>query len=375
MQTMHPTLLIGPGDWDPRQIPRSEYDERLAALWREHADANGAIVYGDSRDHAALFYLTHFTPKLEAAIALIPRRGEAQMLIGGGPNMLPAAKPLTFISALAPLRDAAKTTVEWARGLGGGGLVILGGDAMPQRLRRALDQALGDGVRVANGDVGLQARKRRKSEDEVRMVREACVTLDAAVAALRDAARSRKSVTDCILTAEHAALRRGAQDVRSLFSLDGGRTLRPFDIPIATKCDPLQAYIAVRRGGYWAEAFVQIATQIDALKAKTESVLRDMIAAAKPGTSAQQLRTIIETGRGALRVHPLADRSCGSSIGLSLDEAPLLTADSNVTLEQDGIYSLRAGFVDESGAGAIASAMVHITAGGPHVLWPMNSAA
>ena len=28
------------------------------------------------------------------------------------------------------------------------------------------------------------------------------------------------------------ALRRGAQDVRSLFSLDGGRTLRPFDIPL-----------------------------------------------------------------------------------------------------------------------------------------------
>ena len=46
--------------------------------------ASGAIVYGDSRDHAALLYLTHFTPKLEAAIALIPRRGEARMLIGGG---------------------------------------------------------------------------------------------------------------------------------------------------------------------------------------------------------------------------------------------------------------------------------------------------
>jgi hypothetical protein len=101
MQTMHPTLLIGPGDWDPQQMPREDYDARLAALWRDHDNASGAIVYGDSRDHAALAYLTHFTPKLEAAMALIPRRGEPQILIGGGINMLPAAKPLTFVSALA----------------------------------------------------------------------------------------------------------------------------------------------------------------------------------------------------------------------------------------------------------------------------------
>ena len=252
MQTMHPTLLIGPGDWDARQTPRSEYDERFAALWRDHESASGAIVYGDSRDHAALFYLTHFTPKLEAAIALIPRRGEARMLIGGGPNMLPAAKPLTFISALAPLRDAAKSTSDWARGLADGSFVLLGGDAMPNHLRHTLDQALGIGARIENGDAALQAHMRHKSPREVQILRESCATLDVAITALRDAAYSNKCVTDCILIAEHAALRRGAQDVRSLFSLDGGRTLRPFDIPIAAPTDPLQAYVAVRHGGYWA---------------------------------------------------------------------------------------------------------------------------
>ena len=143
MHIMHPTLLVGPGDWDPQRISRKDYDARLAALWRDHPNANGAIVYGNACDHAALAYLTHFTPKLEAAIALIPRNGEAKMLIGGGVNMLPAAKPLTFISALAPLRDAAKTIADWAGGLdAGGSLVLLGGDTMPYELCRALDRAL-----------------------------------------------------------------------------------------------------------------------------------------------------------------------------------------------------------------------------------------
>jgi Xaa-Pro aminopeptidase len=373
MQTMHPTLLIGPSDWDARQMPRSEYDDRLAALWREHANTNGVIVYGDSREHAALSYLTHFTPKLEAAIALIPRHGEAQMLIGGGPNMLPAAKPLTFISTLAPLRDAARSASDWARGHGGGSFVLLGGDAMPHGLRRALDQALGAGVRIKNGDTALRARMRRKSAPEVQMLQEACATLDIAVAALRHAARSNKSVTDCILFAEHAALQRGAQDVRSLFSLDGGRILHPFDTPIAAPCDPLQAYLAVRHGGYWAEAFVQIARRDNKLMAKAGSVLRTMIAAAKPGASVQQLRKIIETSRKGLRVHPLADRMFGSSIGLVLDELPLLAVDNDATLEEDGVYSLRAGFIDESEAGAMASAMVHVTASGPQILWSISS--
>ena len=371
MQTMHPTLLVGPGDWDPRQIPREEYDDRLATLWRNHDHAGGAIVYGNSRDHAALFYLTHFTPKLEAAIALIPSRGEPQMLIGGGPNMLPAARPLTFISTLAPLRDASKSVADWVRGLeAGSSLVLIGGDAMPFDLRRTFEDVLG--TRLEDGDASLQVCMRRKSARELQILRESCLTLDAAIIAFRDAAHNNKSATDCILVADHAALQRGAQDMRSLFSVDGGRTLRPFDIPISQRPEPLQAYLAVRHGGYWADAFVCIAAQDGELERKAAKTLRAMVAEAKAGLSGRQLYQIADASRGALRLHPLADQVFGSSIGLSLDERPLLTPDSDATLEPDAVYSLRAGLVDEAGAGAVVSAMVLVTDSGPQVLWPTD---
>jgi Xaa-Pro aminopeptidase len=374
MQTMHPTLLIGPGDWDPRQIPREDYDDRLAALWRDHEKASGAIVYGDSRNHDALAYLTHFTPKLEAALALIPRRGEPQMLIGGGSNMLPAAKPLTFISALAPLRDATKSAADWARGLEAGtSLVLIGGDAMPNDLHRALDRALGVRLRIENGDAPLQMRMKKKSPRELRMMREACATLDAAVAELRGAARDGKSVTDCILHAEHAALWRGAQDVRSLFSLDGGRTLRPFDVPVAQSRNPLQVYLAVRHNGYWAEGFVRVAGLEDALQSKVEKILRAVVAETRAGMSCRQLQQIVDTGRGTSKPHPLTDRQFGSSIGLSLDEPPVLTRDGDATLEPGAVYSLRAGLIDEAGASAIISTMIAVTAHGCEILWPGES--
>jgi Xaa-Pro aminopeptidase len=371
MDTMHPTLLVGPGDWDPQRLPRQDYDERLRALWRDHADAAGTIVYGNSRDHAALAYLSHFTPKLEAAIALIPRHGEPLMLIGGGVNMLPAAKPLTFISKLAPLRDAAKTIAAWAHDLpGGGSLVLLGGEAMPLELRHGIDRALGGAAKFENGDAALQARMRGKTANELRIIRSACAILDEAVTAFRDAVRKSNTVTDCILAAEHTALQRGAQDVRSLFSLDNGRSLRPFDVPVAQRCDPLQAYFAVRTDGYWADAFVRAGTQDDTLGRKAKMILEAMLAEAKPGVSCQLLHQHADMARGMLWPHPLAKDTLGGSIGLSLDEPPPLSRDCDTVLEAGVVYSLRAGLF--SGAGAVVSVVALITEHGPELLWPIG---
>ena len=109
MLAMHPTLLVGPADWDAGRMPKNEFAARIAAFWRRCPSAGGAIVYGGRAHHAELAYLTNFTPKLEAALALIPREGAPQLLVGGGVNMLPAAKPLTWIEDIRPLRNVGAT--------------------------------------------------------------------------------------------------------------------------------------------------------------------------------------------------------------------------------------------------------------------------
>ena len=71
MLAMNSTLLVGPSDWDAARIPKTEFAARAGAFWRDNPPASGAIVYGDRVNHAELAYLTNFTPKLEAALALI----------------------------------------------------------------------------------------------------------------------------------------------------------------------------------------------------------------------------------------------------------------------------------------------------------------
>src|SRR5882724_4661827 len=148
MLAMNPTLLVGPSDWDPKRMPKDEFLARATALWRVARAASGAIVYGDRAHHAELAYLTGFTPKLESALALIPRVGAPRLLVGGGVNMLQAAKPLTFIEALVPLRNVGETVTQWTREQSGGGRpVLIGGAFMPYPLRQRIDEAMAEGAR------------------------------------------------------------------------------------------------------------------------------------------------------------------------------------------------------------------------------------
>jgi hypothetical protein len=366
---MHPTLLIGPADWDAARWPREEFVGRLAGLWQDHPDATGAIVYGNASDHAALAYLTHFTPKLEAAIALFPRRREPRLLVGGGSNMLPAARPLTFIDDVGLLRGAA-SAAELTSVFREGSCILIGGDAMPYDLRCAFEAALGPEARVAYGDERLRARMRNKSPRELAALRTACGMLEIAVTSLRKAFQSGGGVTGAVLAAEHAALQSGAQDVRSLFTSDRNEV----DGLIPQHFDPLLVYLAVRHGGYWAEAFISLSEEANPMQGHAQSAVDAMVAAARPGLSSADLWHIVEKYRGDREYHPFVQFSFGSSIGLALDEQ-LLTRGDSAKFAPGEVYSLRAGFRDGKGSSAIASAMFIVTDRGHSRIWPLEAVA
>ena len=177
-----------------------------------------------------------------------------------------------------------------------------------------------------------------------------------------DAQRSGAGATAVILAGEHAAHRRGAQDVRTLFSLDGGRTLRPFDTTVERAVDPLQVYVAVRQFGYWAEGFA-VRRRHRPVRASQGAgdVLRSAIEMIQPGPPMRRCRTQHHRGRSSRSVPiPLDDAGVqGNAIGLALEEHPLITAESEDTFEAGGVYSLRVGLCDERDH-AIVSAMVAV---------------
>jgi Xaa-Pro aminopeptidase len=365
MFAMHPTLLMGPADWDPARLPREEFAARMAAFW-DACDPGvaGAIVYGSPRHHAELAYLTHFTPKLEPAIALIPRQGAPRLLVGGGVNMLGAAKPLTFVETLLPLREPGRAIARWRDELGSLGLVLVNGDAMPFGMRQEIERAFGGGLPDATPLV-TQAM-RRKSPRELALIRAACTSLDTAFSAMREAQRTGQGMTDIVLAGEQTAWRRGAQDVRSLFGRDG--LLAPFTAPDDASADPLQVWLAVRHDGYWAEGFAVLARTEPSLAIAARTALDEAVPLVKPGAPYRALVARLAQAVGGHR-HPVTHHGFGGTIGLALDVAGCLSATSDRCFAPGEVFSIRVG-LREQNEGAIVSAMIAITESGHEVLWP-----
>ncbi len=366
MLTMHPTLLVGPADWDAARLPQEEFAARIAAFWRACGRrVAGAVVFGNPRHHAELAYLTHFTPKLEAAIALIPRRGAPRLLVGGGVNMLAAAKPLTFVETLLPLREAGATIARWRDERGSGGLALVNGDAMPFGLRQGIEKALGAPPRDATSIV--TDAMRRKSPRELALIRDACASLDAAFLAMRDAQRAGKGMTDTVLAGEQAAWQCGAQDVRSLFGRDG--RLAPYGVPDGAPADPLQVFLAVRHDGYWAEGFAVVSSAELSTVASAQAMLDEALRLAGPGARYRDVAEALAGAVGPRRAHPLIRNDFGGAIGLAAEEPGCLNAASEGSFAAGEVLSVRVGLRDDNG-GAVVSTMVLITDSGHEILWP-----
>lgn len=354
MYTQHPTLLIGPSDWDDAGAPKAEFERRIAALWTAFPAASHAIVFGSAAHHAELAYLTHFVPKLEPGIALLARDGNHKLLFGGGPNMIGAMKPLTFIADMAPLNALARLIAGWTSPL------LIGSGAMSIALRKTIDEATNGSVQDASAHV--QGLMRRKSPGELSAIRGACRILDKVTSIMSDAVRGWHDATTTLLAGERAALDAGAQDIRTLYSFDGGRTLRPFETIDDRYVDPLQVYAAVRHGNYWAEGFVCISDRSQPATSLAALLLDNALSAIRPGVTFAQLSKILAVAV-PYRGHPVTQGVPVSPIGLSLDTAPMSA------FEPEEVYSVRAGLTDGSQRHAILSAMIAVRDNDAEVLW------
>jgi hypothetical protein len=352
--TQHPTLLIGPSDWDDARAPKAEFEQRIATLWAAFPNASQAIVFGSTAHHAELAYLTHFVPKLEPGIALLARDGAHKLLFGGGPNMIGAMKPLTFIADMAPLNALTKLIAGWTSPL------LIGGGAMAMALRQTVDEATNGSAQDATAHVhGLM---RRKSPTEFGAIRGACTILNKVISTMHQAVRAGHDATTTLLAGERAAIDAGVQDIRTLYSLDGGRTLRPFETIDDRNVDPLQVYAAVRHSNYWAEGFACLSNEPQPAASLAALLLDNALSAIKPGVSFAQLSKILAVA-APYGEHPVTRGAPLSPIGLSLDMAPMSA------FEPGEVYSVRAGLTDGATQHAVLSAMVAVRDNDAEVLW------
>jgi len=371
MQTMQPAIMLGPDRWEQDRIPADEFHRRLAEL-RLHMDRHGwkaLLVYGDAREHAALAFISNFIPRMRWAMALVPRTGKLRLLCAVNPRDLPAMRATTWIMDVRSGLEWDKSFDPWfARFASLARIEIgtVGFDTMPAAMYRSVGRSLDPRFVMHRADAALGPAGKRPRE--LALTRNACKVLDAAARAVLASWRRNIEPETAALEGERTARMMAAQDVRTLVSLDGGRTLVPFQGKFAPAAGPLVVYLAVKVAGYWADMFVTAGVKQSPALHHAEAALDALVAAVWPHARVGDIHAKAMAALQPFALHPVLGGSVGHGIGLSLHESDEFREAGEATLHEDGVYSLQVGVADPASGLVLMSAIVRNTAKGAEVL-------
>jgi Xaa-Pro aminopeptidase len=330
-------------------------------------DENGwkaVLIYGDAAEHAALGYFSNYTPRLRWGMALFPRRGDPRLLVSMSPRDLPAMRLMTWIGDVQCGWSWQSAFDPWLAKLDGpGDIGTVGFDMMRPPLAQSLRLSLGNRFTLQEADAAV-ATCRMPRPRALSLVRAAAELARTAGDAFVKAWRGGMGAEAAALEAERTARLMAAQDVRTLVSLDGGRTLVPYSGAFGKGTDALAGYVAVKHMGYWADAFVSDGGRIADVQRRANAALDAVLQSTAPGASAAALHAKAVDTLKPLALHPVLSGSIGNRIGLSLDEGFALTRDASHTFAPGDVYALRVGAHDPASGGAFASAIVAVTAKG-----------
>jgi Xaa-Pro aminopeptidase len=371
MKTMQPCVTIGSYTWAQDRLPADEFSLRLD----ERHGFLAVLAYGDVREHAALAYLSNFIPRVRWGMALLPESGDARLLCAMSTRDLPAMRGLTFIadvrSGMGPEWD--KAFDPWFERFGAQAaqqLGTLGFDLMAPVLHDAVRRSLGERFVLQRADDLVAVPPQRKRPRELTLLQASCALLRDAARVFADSWRDSGEPETAALAAERAARSRAAQDVRTLISLDGGRTLSPYRGRFEKTAGPLVGYLAVKLMGYWADLFVTLedGAPKNPTRRRADAALDALIAAMRPGARAGDLHAKALAALAPSPLHPALGGSVGHGIGLSLHAAPELRGAADALLAEDGVYSLQVGIADANAGNVLLSAMVRNAKNGAEVL-------
>lgn len=375
MRTMHTVLRIGAYDWDPEVMPVQEFEGRLEEARSVMRDKgwDGLVVYGDVRNFGLLVHFGNIVPKMGWIIILIPQTGVPRMISRGTQRMMGATAAQSWIEDVRASGNPVQALAEWVGEQPGGDdgkmtLGIYGADFMPSAFYDMVCKGCGS-AKLTDADDVLANLANGLSPRKLDATRRSCSILSNVCDTIAKAHANGATVVDAILEGERQGRTDAAQDIRTLFSLDQGKTLRPFDRSSDVTADPLVAYVGILFHGYFAEGLVTLSTTPGPARAAAADGLKALIDAAKPGAKSKDLGTVVENATAPFASHPITAGSVGYGVGLTREQGPQLSANDDAELTDGAIYSLRVGTTDPGRGHALLSAMVRIDGDGSEVLW------
>jgi Xaa-Pro aminopeptidase len=382
MHTMHPVVLHGCTTWDQERLPQDEFGERLRCVQdlMKKSNVKGLIIYGDCREYAKLCYLTNYIPKHSWAVVLVPAEGNPRLVANvAGTRDIPSVRLLTWIEDIRPAKNISEEMnlfMNEIRKERNGrsestAIGIYGEDRMRASLYEEIAEQSRD-MELKSMNSELDGQLLLKRPREIAVMREVNGILKAAVDAMKEIHKRGGSVVTAVIEADRTARYLGAQDVRTLHSLDFGRTLQPFENLSEIRNDPLVAYVAVEYLGYWAETFVTLRqkensgpvyqTAVKLLDFFTET----MKSGVKMGDLVDSALEIIKP----FKLHPVSQDVFGHGIGLSLEEKPFLqTSCGEGKIAAGSVCSIQVCLTDDDKENVLLSTTIAVTERGNDILW------
>lgn len=365
MQTMHLALPVGAFGWDNNPLDEKEFRGRIDAMRAimERRGWSAIVVFGDIPESGLLTYVSNFAPRLSAAFALIPLTGEPELLTLDGGRMVDAGRETTWIKNVSPASDIAGQFQEWLDQLGAGARLGLAGFAiMPAAIFDKISPLAG----IASGEDAtalIGGLARRKSPAELAIIRVNCGLLQAAAAAAAKAHEDGASAATAVMAGERNARQAGVQDVRCLYSVDGGQSFRPYEGLDTARGDPSIVYMALRARGYWVDGFITLGNGAAAHQAAA-CVLANAFAAIGARKSVGELQRAAGQAGG----HPMLAGSLGGGIGVSAEEVPRLDEEGQIFQAGD-VVSVKISLGDAATGYGWVSSLLSIGEGENEVLW------
>ena len=343
IKTQHPVVIRGRASLDQNLLPADEFQRRLMFLQEKMSEEglDALVVFGTAADYGDLCYLTSYVPFLRFGVAVVPKSGDAALL------MTSSSRDVLFQRALTVLRDVktidnipaqVKKALE-ERGITPKKMGQAGGTSVfPVSVYDQVTNAFQD-VQFVDFTGVLREMRQIKSVREIEAIRRAHLIAKSAANALWDFHREGKTNYEAAVEAERTAYIAGAQDVRVLINKDEGNYVYPpsSDMPKTSKLLP---YVAVEYLGYWADSSGE-----EPGGAARHALDSGAHAAVEGATTADIVRAAQKESAGG-ELLPFLKGSYGSGVGLSLNEEPFIASGQSVKLRKGMTLSLRIGFGD-----------------------------
>jgi Xaa-Pro aminopeptidase len=384
MLTFQSVLLYGRYEWQPELQPVAEFKARLNAVRQlmRKSGWHALVVLGDSRENAALCYLTNLVPNQRWGLALIDASSDQppQLVASVGPRDLPAIQRLTWVENIQAAGDINAALSQWlmtACDKNGWapdstkiGIVKLA--RMRADIGRNVTEVCGSFGETEDATEALAILRRSKSPNELKLLRTSYEILQRAFAEIERQRQAGSAIAPALIAAERIARLAGAQDVRSLYSPGGSGQLRPLSSASPPdSAEPWGIYLAVRYCGYWTEAMKTLGSNLPEAMLALQAAIQRALDTARPGASVQQLLEAMKPQLAGLAPHEALGPRIGRAHGLSLDAEPWITSDSRETLVENGAYIITAGATDVCGRSVLESATVMLDGPRHSTLWPM----